>query len=121
MVAIMKSRMHDEVQRGHSLLVFPEGTRTRNGRVGAFRPGVLRLGFELGLPIVPVAVTGMFEVLRKGEIFVVPGKVTVHIEKPVDTRGVPDKDFPALVQHVRDIVAARVDDYYRRRLTNGKL
>jgi len=121
MVSIMKSRMHDEVQRGHSLLVFPEGTRTKNGRVGSFRPGVLRLGYELGLPIVPVAVTGMFEVLRKGEIYVVPGKVTVHIEKPVPTRGVPERDFRALVQHVRDIVATRVDHYYQQRLMNGKL
>lgn len=121
MLEIMKSRMHDEVARGHSLLVFPEGTRTRNGRVGPFRTGVLRLGYELGLPIVPVAVTGMFEVLRKGEIYVVPGKVTVYIDKPVATKGVPANDFPALVQHVRDIVAARVDDYYRARLVNGKL
>lgn len=122
MLAIMEQRMREEVAKGHSLLVFPEGTRTRDGRVGAFRAGVLKLGHRMQLPIVPVAVTGMFEVLRKGEPYIVPGgQVTVHIERPVETKGVSDADFPQLVREVRNIVARRVDDYYRKRASNGKL
>jgi 1-acyl-sn-glycerol-3-phosphate acyltransferase len=122
MIRIMEKGMRDEVAKGHSLLVFPEGTRTTDGRVKSFRKGVLKLGHRMGLPIVPVAVTGMFEVLRKGEPFIVPGhKVTVYIEKPIETQGVSDADFPALVNQVRNIVAARVDDYYRQRNEGGKL
>jgi 1-acyl-sn-glycerol-3-phosphate acyltransferase len=122
MMAIMEDRMRQEVARGHSLLVFPEGTRTTNGRVSPFRTGVLKLGYRLGLPIVPVAVTGMFEVLRKDENLIVPGgNVTVYVEQPIETKGVTEREFPALVRRVRDIVAARVDDYYRARAQNGKL
>lgn len=122
MMAIMEERMREEVARGHSLLAFPEGTRTTDGRVGPFRNGVLKLGHRLGLPIVPVAVTGMFEVLRKNDNLIVPGgNVTVYIERPIETKDVSDQDFPALIRHVRDIVAARVDDYYRARAENGKL
>jgi 1-acyl-sn-glycerol-3-phosphate acyltransferase len=122
MLAIMEERMRAEVARGHSLLVFPEGTRTKDGRVAPFRAGVLKIGQRLQLPIVPVAVTGMFEVLRKGEPYIVPGgKVTVYVEQPIETKGVSDADFPKLVARVRDIVAARVDDYYRQRSGNGKL
>jgi 1-acyl-sn-glycerol-3-phosphate acyltransferase len=122
MMQIMEQRMREEVARGHSLLVFPEGTRTLDGRVGPFRPGVLKLGHRMGLPIVPVAVTGMFEVLRKSEPYIVPGHtVTVYVERPIETKDVSDADFPALMEQARDVVAARVDDYYRQRKGNGKL
>lgn len=122
MMRIMEEGMRREVNKGHSLLVFPEGTRTLTGRVGTFKPGVLKIAHRMGLPIVPVAITGMFEVLRKGEIFIVPGhKVTVYVDKPVPTKGVSEADFPALVEEVRNIVAARVDDYYQRRSEGGKL
>jgi 1-acyl-sn-glycerol-3-phosphate acyltransferase len=122
MLAIMEERMRAEVGRGHSLLVFPEGTRTTDGRVSQFRTGVLKLGYRLGLPIVPVAVTGMFEVLRKSENLIVPGgRVTVYVEKPIPTEGASEQEFLSLVRQARDIVAARVDDYYRERAGNGKL
>ena len=122
MLAIMEEGMRAEVARGHSLLVFPEGTRTVDGRVKPFRTGVLKLGHRMGLPIVPVAVTGMFEVLRKNENLIVPGgNVTVYVERPIETKGVSEQDFPQLVRQVHDIVAARVDDYYRARSQNGKL
>jgi hypothetical protein len=61
-------------------------------------------------------------VLRKSEPYIIPGgNVTVHVERPIETKDVSDDDFPALIERVRDIVAARVDDYYRQRAGNGKL
>jgi 1-acyl-sn-glycerol-3-phosphate acyltransferase len=116
MLSLLEEGMRAEVARGHSLLVFPEGTRTQDGRVGPFKHGVLAIGHRLGLPIVPVAVTGMFEVLRKGEWFIVPGKqVTVYVDAPIPTAGVPLSEFPALVDRVRAVVKGRVDEYYSRR------
>lgn len=116
MLRLLEQGMRDEVARGHSLLVFPEGTRTLDGRVGPFRSGVLAIGHRIGLPIVPVAVTGMFEVLRKGEPYIVPGhQVTVYVDAPVPTAGVPAHALPELVEHVRQVVKRRVDDYYAAR------
>jgi 1-acyl-sn-glycerol-3-phosphate acyltransferase len=105
-----------EVARGHSILVFPEGTRTLNGRVGKFQMGALRVAHSLGLPIVPVAVTGMFEVMRKGEPYINPGHiVTVYFEEPIETANVSEAELPALVESVQRAVAARVDAYYAAR------
>jgi 1-acyl-sn-glycerol-3-phosphate acyltransferase len=105
--------VRSEVARGHSILVFPEGTRTRNGRVGPFKSGLLRIAHQLELPIVPVAVTGMFEVMRKGEPYIHPGlRVTVYLDRPVETKGVPLSELPKLVESVHRTVAKRVDDFY---------
>ena len=83
---------------------------------------MLKLGLRLRLPIVPVAVTGMFEVLRKHEPYIIPGgSVTVYVERPIETKDLSDDDLPALMDQVRSIIAARVDDYYRQRPENGKL
>jgi 1-acyl-sn-glycerol-3-phosphate acyltransferase len=111
------ARLHEsvrsEVERGHSILVFPEGTRTRDGRVGPFKSGLLRIAHALELPIVPVAVTGMFEVMRKGQPYIRPGlRVTVYLERPVETKGVPLSELPKLIESVQKTVAKRVDDFY---------
>ncbi|MCA9528873.1 MAG: 1-acyl-sn-glycerol-3-phosphate acyltransferase [Myxococcales bacterium] len=102
-----------EVERGHSILAFPEGTRTLDGRVGPFRSGVFVMAQRLGLPIVPVAVTGMYDVMRKGSWIIQPGvDVTVYVEAPVPTEGTTEADLPDLERRVHDAIAARVDAYF---------
>lgn len=108
-----------EVARGHSILVFPEGSRTENGRVGPFKPGIFRIAMRVGIPIVPVAVTGMYDVMHKGSLVIRPGKeVTVYYEKPIPTAGLTEEDLPKLMKDVHSVIAKRVDDYWRER---GKL
>jgi 1-acyl-sn-glycerol-3-phosphate acyltransferase len=105
-----------ETERGHSILVFPEGTRTLTGRVGKFQSGSFRVAHKLGLPIVPVAVTGMFEVMRKGEPYINPGhQVVVYFDEPVETKGLDEHEIPALVERIQRTVASRVDAYYAAR------
>jgi 1-acyl-sn-glycerol-3-phosphate acyltransferase len=89
--------MKAELEAGRSILAFPEGTRTLNGRVGAFRRGVFVTAQRLGVPIVPVAVTGMYDVMRKGSLVIRPGQeVTVHVEKPVPTAGRGPEEVTAI-------------------------
>lgn len=102
-----------EVAKGHSLLVFPEGTRSIDGRVGTFQQGVFRIAHQLGLPIVPVSVVGMFEVMRKGEPYINPGHdVHVYMDEPIETADVPKSRIPEIVEQVHARIAARVNDYY---------
>lgn len=105
--------IREEVHKGHSLLVFPEGTRTRDGRVGNFHSGLFRIAHALELPIVPVAVTGMFEVLRKGQPYIHPGHhVTVYVERPVETKGRRKSELPLFIQQVQRTISDRVDAFY---------
>lgn len=114
-LSALRAGMAAEVARGHSLLVFPEGTRTVTGRVGAFRVGSFRLARDLGVPVVPVAVTGMYRVLRKGSWLLRPGHaVAVHVLAPIPTQGVQDADLPALAERVERQIAQVVDAYWRR-------
>jgi 1-acyl-sn-glycerol-3-phosphate acyltransferase len=86
----LSNSIKSAVERGQSILVFPEGTRTLDGRVAPFQGGIFRIAHALELPIVPVTVTGMFEVMRKGEPYINPGRVvTVYMDEPIETRGLP--------------------------------
>lgn len=108
------ARMRAELSAGSSLLVFPEGTRTLDGHLGPLQPGLFRLVQQLGAPIVPVAVTGMYRVMRKGSLLIRPGHdVTVHCCAPIETSGLGRRDVPALVERVRTAIESRLDAYWR--------
>lgn len=107
------SRMRREIEEGRSILAFPEGTRTRTGRVQPFRKGIFYIARDLGVPIVPVAVTGAFELMRAGSLVLRPGhEITVYCEEPVETAGLSDAEIPALADRVRDAMSARVEAYW---------
>lgn len=109
------TRMRGELAIGGSLLVFPEGTRTLTGQLGEFQPGVFRIVQQLGAPIVPVTVTGMYRVMRKGSYLIRPGHaVTVYCDAPIETAGLSRRDVPELMQRVRAVMQARLDDYWRQ-------
>ena len=75
------------MRRRVSLLVFPEGTRSADGRVARFRAGIVLLAIEAGLPIVPVAVEGTRHVMLKGRLMTCPGNVRLRVLPPVATVG----------------------------------
>ncbi len=108
--------MKREVDRGNSILSFPEGTRTLDGRVGEFKDGVFYLAIKLGVPIVPVAVTGMYDVMHKGSLMIRGGnQVTVHVGQPIPTDGLTVRDVRALRTKTHEFVARHVDAYFERR------
>jgi 1-acyl-sn-glycerol-3-phosphate acyltransferase len=109
----LQRRMREEVERGHSLLVFPEGTRTVTGHLGELQAGVFRIVQQLGVPIVPVTVTGMYRVMRKGSYLIRPGyDVTVYCDAPIETQGTTRKDLPELMEQVRRAMHTRLDAYW---------
>jgi 1-acyl-sn-glycerol-3-phosphate acyltransferase len=109
----LREQMRAELERGHSLLVFPEGTRTQTGLLGEMQLGVFRLAQELEAPIVPVTVTGMYRVMRKGSLLIRPGhRVTVYCDKPIETAGTKKTDRRALVEAVRSVMTRRLEQYW---------
>jgi len=90
---------------GLSLIVFPEGTRSADGRVARFKGGSFHLALEAGLPVVPISITGSRHVMLKGRLATYPGHVRLVVHEPIDTAGLTRSDAKAFAQRVRDIVA----------------
>ncbi|MEQ1505350.1 MAG: lysophospholipid acyltransferase family protein [Myxococcota bacterium] len=104
----LRAQFQRELALGHSILAFPEGTRTRDGAVGPFRKGVFYIARDLGLPVVPVTVTGMYRVLRAGSPLMRPGReVVVYCDPPHDPSGMTDDEVGALADRVRDVLVHR--------------
>jgi 1-acyl-sn-glycerol-3-phosphate acyltransferase len=91
--------------QGLSLIVFPEGTRSRDGRVGRFKGGSFFLALQAGLPVVPLSVIGSRHVMLKGRLATYPGRVKLVVHDPVDTTGLADADARVFAERVRELVA----------------
>ena len=75
------------LQNGVSVVIFPEGTRSGTGEVGKFKRGAFQIAFDLGLPIVPLSLSGCMEVQKKGDTLVnLFRHVHLHIDKPIETK-----------------------------------
>ena len=98
----------DELRLGHSLMAFPEGTRSVDGRVKEFKKGAFYMAIEAGVPIVPVVINDTRLVMRKGEKRVVPGDVYLEVMPPVSVEGYTTKNARELIKRVHDLIAARV-------------
>jgi 1-acyl-sn-glycerol-3-phosphate acyltransferase len=96
------------VKDGLSLIIFPEGTRSADGRLGAFKAGSFLLAIEAKLPIVPVSVDGTRFVMQKGELTTKPGAVRLTVHPPVETEALDVSAARDLAEQVRDLVAGGV-------------
>jgi 1-acyl-sn-glycerol-3-phosphate acyltransferase len=94
------------VQDGKSLAVFPEGTRTRDGRLQEFKPGAFKIAMKAGVPIVPVAIRGTYALLPRTTLAPKPGRVDVIIGAPIETTEYDEKSLPALIQRTRTAIEA---------------
>lgn len=98
----------DAVRRGHSLVIAPEGTRSRTGKMGPFKTGGFRIAVAAGAPIAPVTVTGARELLPPGAKLIRPGVIRVRFHDPVSTEGIEVRDRRALgelMEQVRRTIA----------------
>jgi 1-acyl-sn-glycerol-3-phosphate acyltransferase len=102
----------ETLDKGVSLIVFAEGTRTRDGRVAALNPGVFRMAIQFGYPIAPMSIVGAYEFSKKGDWKLFPSKITVYIHDTIETGDLGKNDVEALMNRVHAAVAKPVDEYY---------
>lgn len=86
----------------NSVMIYPEGTRSRDGNLQPLKKGGFRMALEAGLPIVPVRVSGTREVVAAGTLRIRPGNVLVELFPPIPTAGKGMADLPELMQRVRE-------------------
>jgi 1-acyl-sn-glycerol-3-phosphate acyltransferase len=93
---------------GDSFFIFPEGTRSRTDDVLPFKKGGFVMALEAQAPVVPVAVSGGRQAMRKGSALIWPATVTVDLLPAVATAGLTYEDRQALVARVREAIVARL-------------
>ena len=99
-------------KRKISVLVFPEGTRSKTGEVQSFKRGAFYLAAHSGYPIVPITINGTRNVLPKGTFKLKSGTIYLHFDKPIPTDNIKSKqDELALMEKVREIIISNQKEY----------
>ncbi len=94
-----------QVQGGTSIVIFPEGTRSLNGRLQAFKKGGFILAIHSQQPIVPVSISGSYRILSKNAGWKIdPGEIHMTVGIPVQTAGYTTEDRNALIDEVREAI-----------------
>ncbi len=86
---------------GRNLVIFPEGHRSRDGSIGPFKKTFAILSAELGIPVVPVAISGAYDALPKNGLLPRPGTIELAFLEPVQARGA---DYDAMAEKIRSII-----------------
>lgn len=95
-----------------SVMIFPEGTRTRDGRVNRFNDGAFRLAVATGTPVLPIAIDGTFDALPKGGWrFGPPLTIRIHVFEPVPVEGLSHDDARDLQEGIRTAIIGKVAEW----------
>ena len=97
-------RAAEALGEGNSFLIFPEGTRSRTGELQPFKKGGFIMAIKAQAPVVPVAIVGARNAMRKGSLVIQPVTVRVRFGRPVETAGLTLADRDQLSAIVRDKV-----------------
>ena len=103
----------EAIRSGVSLIIFPEASRTRDGHLGDFEQGGIRMAQQLGVPIVPVSLVGSFRHFRTGDWILRPTTITVHLHETIETAGLKKEDLPALQERIRREIAGPVEAWLK--------
>lgn len=113
--ALARARWY--LDHGMPVMIFPEGTRSRDGKILPFKTGAFRLAADAGVPVVPVAVCGSADGMPKGSPWIRPARVRIRILEPIDTKGMTGAEVVKLKVAVRDRIGyalAELEEEERR-------
>lgn len=97
------------LKRGHSLVIFPEGTRSKGGPVGRFKAGSFRLAIDAKVPILPISIIGTSDLFEKNNRLIKPAHIKLIIGTPIYSHLHSDKDMKELATEVRELIINQMD------------
>ncbi|MCI6277953.1 MAG: 1-acyl-sn-glycerol-3-phosphate acyltransferase [Clostridium sp.] len=100
------------LKEGHSLCIFPEGTRSKSNNVGTFKKGSLKLALKSGVPIVPVTIDGTYRVLEENNRLR-KAHVIVTVDKPIYTDGMTKEEQNNLIDEIRAMIVENLEQKNR--------
>ncbi len=101
------------LKAGQSFLIYPEGTRSPDGRLQEFKKGTAVMAIQSGVPVVPVACSGAHRIMEKRKLHIHPGRILVEFLEPVDPGKYTMEGREALIQEIHDRVAAGLPEDQR--------
>jgi 1-acyl-sn-glycerol-3-phosphate acyltransferase len=101
----------DVLRSGISVTIWPEGTRSPDGRLLPFKKGPFYLAMETGVPIVPITLVGTHQIWPKGEFAIHPGTATVIFHEPIDPGAYPSQED--LIEAVRERIRSGLPQRYQ--------
>jgi 1-acyl-sn-glycerol-3-phosphate acyltransferase len=96
----------ESLRNGQSFLIYPEGTRSPDGRLQEFKKGAAVMAIKAGVPIVPIACSGAHRVMRKRSLIIHPGEIVVEFLEPIEASKCSFEDREELNDRVHDRMAA---------------
>ncbi|MCK6586632.1 MAG: 1-acyl-sn-glycerol-3-phosphate acyltransferase [Polyangiaceae bacterium] len=99
---------------GVSIMIFPEGTRSQDGELGAFKDGAFQLAIEAGVPVLPLAVAGTRECRPKGSLWFGEASAIVKVLEPISTTGLGPADIAMVRERARERIAEALPDLRAR-------
>ncbi|MDO9255875.1 MAG: lysophospholipid acyltransferase family protein [Bacteroidales bacterium] len=99
----------ERLKAGHSIVIFPEGTRSADGTIAPFKAGGLRLGIKAGVPIVPVTISGSMNIMPKGTSIIRSAKVKVIVSPPLLWEDYKGMDSNQISEKVRNIIISNLE------------
>jgi len=93
-----------KIREGKSVMSFPEGTRSKDGTIKAFKKGMFHLALQAEVPIVPITIIGASEIMPKRSLKINPGRITMIIDRPIDVTAYTEDSRPELIARVRSVI-----------------
>lgn len=108
------AKAEQELEKGTSIVIFPEGARSDTGKMGCFKKGAYVIATQMQLPIVPITLNGPFDVLKIHSKKMNFGKtLEIIVHDPISTVGLTEENIPDLIRETHDVIASRLWDKYK--------
>jgi 1-acyl-sn-glycerol-3-phosphate acyltransferase len=105
--AVESARAATEMLRkGKDYVVYPEGTRSRDGRLLPFKKGAFIMAIDAGVPVAPVTISGCTKIMPKGEVKIFPSTIYITVHEPISTHGYSKENVAELMNRAREKVVS---------------
>jgi 1-acyl-sn-glycerol-3-phosphate acyltransferase len=100
----------ERINRGASVLIFPEGTRSIDGKLLPFKKGGFNLALKSGCSIIPVAISNSWLLAPKGSFRIKQGEFHIHFGKPIPVKAYTKRNIAQLMDCIRDAISVQMKD-----------
>jgi len=98
------------LKNGHSMVIFPEGTRSRSSQMGEFKKGSLKMALKAEVPIIPVSINGSYKIMEQSSYLITPAEVKIIVGQPIYIEQLDEKEKNNLAELVRAKIAKNLEE-----------